>query len=214
MDAPGNILTAFESFFRVIAFGVLPPGVKPEIEPMVLLDDNSKGPYPIYRPFTCEYRQVGGGGQFTEIVIVNLDDATTHSVVVIDWLLVAVTVAGTDVLFAVRPVLPTLQGITPTLLLTNGGVAFDQGAERDRAPSDGIHIPNVGIYAYVLAAQQLASGIGGGANATLLPGYGDVLPHGVDGPWMLGPGSMLQLMPAAVNVGLTVYARGRYYPGG
>jgi hypothetical protein len=318
-DAPGNIAAAWAQYFRFLSFGAPPAAVAVEIVPAVMIDDNSKGPFPVYRPWALGLI-LPPAAFFSTFFFLNADDPSTRSVFVIDWIrfslfspgggapiLSAVPsgaggslAAGTYfwVVTALGPSGETLGsneytttlagglssvvftwyavpgatsyrvyrgtsaggengfyapgnvltytdtnagitngsppreggGLVPNLLhgvgpfspllvgfsfSANGAQAWDQGVEQDMPPLTP-HLANVGAWASQQAASYLVpNGVNpiANINATRFPGNGTGAPDRLDGPFLLGPQSQLVLQPDVQNCGMSVYARGRYYPG-
>src|SRR3954471_22180036 len=86
-DTPGNIAAAWANYFRFAPFGASPVRTEVEINPTIQIDDNSKGPFPVYRPFAGSLNRAAGGATFwAEFEIANADAPESRSVLVIDWI--------------------------------------------------------------------------------------------------------------------------------
>jgi len=181
---------------------------------VIVLDDNSKGPYPPYRSFQgglvvsptpAIIGQIGiqnGDAGFTPLVGLVGTTGVPKSVVVIDWLIVARdATAGGDFFVTL-----THNNLKP-ISTANAPVA-DTAPEKD--PTSGATRPQIGnVFVGVRNVDAALIGDQSGQ----LPGFTqDTLPHRVDGPWMLGPGQILYVERNLVNTGFTAYFRGRYYP--
>jgi hypothetical protein len=210
-DAPGFLSAAWARFFRFPSFADSPASVAVEIVPTILLDDNSNGPCPVYRPFTGSLNANGGAATWPEIQIVNADPDGSNSVLAIDWFLF-ITSGGSYISHGILP--PNSGGAGPVdgpFLAANGMLFFDQGSEREGPPGANVNAPrlaNQGMWGHQVAAPRTLSE---NVNSTDFPN-GDTNPHRIDGPWLLGPGSALYVLTETQNIGLRLYVRGRYYP--
>lgn len=209
-SASPEFVRAWQLYFK--QRGGIGPTLPPEVLPVVIMDDNSAGPYAPYRPWygsaigtivaatrtTCgvlngDGSPPGGGVQGTQVV---------KSIVVVDKI---------------------------TAISTDGAVA---------APFDlRIHIsdtnnePFTGASAQALDAAGDPIGIGGfgstpqvgqvwiGVSNRVLVGPNAIVPVGtlsqvvVTGPWILQPQQILLIEQAAIVGNLRCFFQGRYYGG-
>lgn len=188
--------------------------VPAQILPVVLLDDSSRGPYPPYRSFQAGLIASPTAGVFSRVGLQNVDrfpvgggllgtTGVPSSVAVVDWILVTRDGTAGGNFFATI----THHNLNPMDVGTQAPAA-DTAPEKD--PSAGATRPQLGNVNVGL--RQLGAVLIGDQSG-ILPGVdADLLVHRVDGPWILGPGQILYIERNIVNVGHTVYFRGRYYP--
>lgn len=220
---PGNMAKAWADYFRLrFLFGTEQPPVVVETVPTVILDDNSSGPFPVYRPVIIGLSAAAGGAGFwSSISISNLDPTDSRSVLAIDWVRY-VTSAASNLLHGVGA---SLNGVTAAFLANAANQAAgsvmtfaDVGAERElppvpnvdsvtAGPLQNVKLQTIGAFQRITLGRTLTEVI----NATALPSA-DASPHDMDGPFLLGPGQALFLEPDIANTALRIYARGRYYP--
>jgi hypothetical protein len=181
---------AFEAYFGVR--GGVVPGVPAELVPVIILDDQSAGPYPAHRVWHGALNQAASAGNFSTCTIQNEDAQGNKSAVVIDRIFVRVTVAN-DVIVTVGRV--AVEGGGP------GAYVQDAAAEKDQQPS---LAPQNGTVAFRSSIPAAAY------PGTIFP-VGTLASVEIPGPFILGPQELLSLQPNAVNVGIFVWARGRHY---
>jgi hypothetical protein len=173
------------------------PRIATDVTPVVVIDDMSHGGYPASLRWHCGGLSGPVAAQFSTIAIQNNDTAGRRSVVTVDriWWQLAIT-AG-DVFVGV-----STQGNIPTVAAA-GCFLTDMG-EPTQALGQQL-LPNVGL----VSAFQLP---GPPQVNTRIP-HNDILPHELrDCQFTLGPQMFFVIQPTVQNVGLQLYAEGRYYP--
>jgi hypothetical protein len=189
-----DLVRAWEQYFR--QRGGAAPNVPSDVLGVVLLDDNSRGPFPGYRSFFAGRSISLVAAQFSYVGILNNENniSSGRSVVVIDWIYYRNLTAADDVIVSVSN--------SSAIVLANLLAVQDAAEDKDQQSSDNPLIGNV------LSGTLNSATV----NGTALAAGGDTIGHRLDGPWTLGPGAQLLVRPATVNEGLQVHFRGRYYP--
>lgn len=187
-----ELARAYQAYFRTK--GGEQPIVPRDVLPVVILDDNSLGPYPAYRAWHAGVSLAAGAvGEFSYIGIRNSDKLIPPSAVVVDSVDFRLTVAA-DVKI----------GITNDTTIVLGGQVpvLDSAEEKETIPSDAPKIGNA----------QIGFLNSVGAVGTVFSPAGDLLPHRIDGPWTIGPNGVFLIRPGVAQIGIVAYFRGRYYP--
>lgn len=189
-----GLVRAWEAYFRQKGGGA--PNVPPEVVPVIILDDNSRGPYPAYRSFIASRITAFVAAQFAYVGLLNNDVLPSHSVVVCD-----------EIIFISSTVQDAFVGLTTTTVFGAGSplVVQDTAEEKDQAPSDRPPLGNV-LTLSNNSAVPLSTG------ATEFPGAAAGVLNRIAGPFTLGPQGVLYLQTQLVNTNLQTYFRGRYYP--
>jgi hypothetical protein len=188
---------AFEDYFG--RRGGETPNIPSEIVPVVIMDDNSKGPYVGCRHWMFGTNAGPSVGNLSIIGIENTDPIGAQlSAVVIDW--IVAEVAG-------GVVADFLMGIVymSQVVLADGAVR-DIVTDKDLGMSTGD--PSFGNVKGGTRAQA------GQPVATVYPGnsIANGIPTRIEGPIILGPQQEFLIIPSIVNTGITAHFRGRYYP--
>jgi hypothetical protein len=207
-DLPGNIAKGWTDYFRLrFLFGQEQPPVSVVTVPTILLDDNSKGPYPVYRPVIGE-AELGANPTRSHIMIVNNDSQDLQTMLVVDYIIFKTSVAANIVQALGR--IKDFQIQDPAAAPGNYDRMFDAGSDRvvDIAPK----APGTLLMGAAILATQLVPTFTFLARNSVLCPNNDVNPHRLDGPWLLAPGAMLVFAPDIDNCGISVFARCRYYP--
>ena len=177
--------------------GGVGPDVPAQVLPVVIMDDNSKGPYPACRVWAYGIVVGSVAAQYSYAGILNTDDPVlVKSAVVIDEVLLRVGSAD-DVAFAILN-----QG---SLVLAPLFLVEDMQPEKDPRPIDRPAVGNVKIGSLntVVSLGNAAMPVGGTSNVVRLPG-----------PFVIGPGQQFVVRPLTVLNAITAFFRGRYYPSG
>lgn len=185
-----ELLRAYQIYFK--QKGAPAATVPSDILPVVILDDNSKGPYPPYRSWFSGTNQAAVAANFSFLAILNNDPVTTKSCVVVDRV-TARNSAADDFLLGIETF--------ATLPLSARSSVFDAAEDKDQQPSDNPTLGNVQIGVLTTVTAGLGS----------IAPNNTVTPQSYDGPWTLGPQQLFFIRPVTVNIGLFAYFRGRYY---
>lgn len=173
------------------------PTIPQEIVPVVIMDDNTNGPFPACRLW--HYGTVIGAavGNFSYLGILNNDDAKTQkSACVIDRIFAKYSVGVANFTIGVVGI---------------GALAFSSSAQvRDAVMEKELSIG--------FAEPILGNVLGGVAtdpvnfNTAQFPSrpVGEVVE--IPGPFIVGPQQQLLLTTSVNNFSLQAYFRGRYYP--
>jgi len=205
-----ELARAWQQYFR--QKGGIGPTLPPELIPVVVIDDNSDGPYPPCRIWVAGQIVAATAGVPPRLGIQNVDgfpigggllgtSGVPRSVVVVDKILIQrdATVAGDFFAGITHHNLNPIDGASQA--------ADDSGPEKD--PTPGATRPSLGN---VVCGQRVTGAAFIFGTNNILPGFAaDVLPHIADGPWLLGPGQILYVERNLANVGMVVAFRGRYY---
>ena len=189
---------AWQAYFRERG-GEL-PSIPSEIVPVLILDDNSKGPYPPCRHWHATIQTAQSAGNFTFAGILNNDDSkSTFSCCVVDRLFVKANLG-----IASDYVLGVSGAAVPNL--ATGGVRECILEKEQKNVAGNITDP---LFNNVQA--------GSGANASSLvtssfPGGAFGIVSEIPGPFVIGPQQQFVIASGIVNNGIFVYFRGRYYP--
>ena len=207
MDAASpELARAWQLYFR--QRGGSGPSLPPDVLPVVILDDNTLGPYPPYRSFMASARATPIGGVYARVGIKNCDGfpvgggllgtpSVPRSVAVIDWLIYyGPAGAGEIFLTLTHHNLNDIDGVVNDV--------DDTAPEKD--PTPGATRPQLGN---VRTGPRITGATLFGN--VLVPGVVDGLPRRIDGPWVLGPGQILYVERNLVNSQLDVHFRGRFY---
>lgn len=186
-----ELARAWENYFRQRG-GIAPDAVAQAL-PVIILDDNSKGPYPPYRSWFAGRAQGLVAAQFTYIGIANNDPLPGHSVAVVDEISFRINTAVDDLVVLIESI--------ATFPIANPLAVKDAAPEKDQAPSDQPLLGNV-----VTTATNSATNLG----LDIYPSGSQIL-QVLRGPWTLGPGEQLLLHPNTVANAMFAYFRGRYY---
>jgi len=203
-----ELARAWSQYFR--QKGGVGPSLPPDILPVVVIDDNSRGPYPPCRTWMGSSQAAQVAGVYGRIGIKNADgfpigggllgtSGVPRSVVVVDELIVATNTPdpGGDLFLTItHHNLNDIDGIPAP--------ADDTAPEKD--PTPGVTRPQIG---HIQIGPRITGAVLFGN--TILPRHSDGVARHVDGPWILGPGQILYVERNLVNSGLAIYARGRYY---
>jgi hypothetical protein len=191
----------------------LSPDVPGQVLPVVVMDDNSRGPYPAYRMWQAGYNPASlvGAGVLSRWGIMNTDgfvpagsgqtvQGQPGSVCVVEYIiLMRDATAGGDFFL--------------TFTHTNN-FPFDAGSAAlvaDINPQKDVIAQARPTFANVQVGARLNAATIIGDYSGILPGHCDGVVRRVDGPWILGPGQILYVERSQVTAGFTPYARGRYY---
>ena len=182
----------------------------PDVLATIVLDDNSTGPYPPYRSWYTSAISSAAAAVRSAVGVANYDGVALggglqtiqpiRSCVVVDFIRYRCE-AASDVFLAI------------TNINSNG---FDGGTEKpaddaqpEKDPGPGLQFPRIGNVQSGTKAQAGQLGDSGLSSDDV----GDIAPHDIPGPFMLGPGQILYVQENLVNSGLRVFFRGRYYGG-
>jgi len=192
---------AWENYFG--QKGGQTPGVMADVVPVIIIDDDSQGPYPPHRRWAQGGAQIGGVGTYAYGSIGLNDDPTKQkSVAVVDTFLYR-----------------TSDGCGVSIDLVNG--ARLGGPQVFGAPAIDVQSDM-----NALGAQMLMSNVGQGNGTTTQPAGGLFLPRGplgtgAGGPvmrevprnlkWIIGGGWYLLFNPENPNVTMEWLISGRYY---
>lgn len=210
-SASPELVRAWQLYFK--QRGGAGPTLPPDVLPVVILDDNSAGPFCAYRPFQAGATYVAQAGVYSKIGIQNTDDRFTvgsgivgasgvpRSVVVVDRVIISKdAVAGGDFYATL-----THQNLFP--MDFDIGPVADVSPQKD--PDSQFTRPQLGNVH--IGFRQVGAALMGD-NSGKLPGFTqDQLPHQADGPWIIGPGGIFYIERDVVNSSFSVYFRGRYY---
>lgn len=166
-----------------------------EILPVVLMDDNSRGPYPAYRSWMAGTILGLVAAQHTFIGIQNSDDVSVRSAVVVDEVILRNVTATDDWILG----LTTVNALSFSTL---SNVA-DCAPEKEQTGSfAGPALGNVQLGTRNAAAPQ---------GSTMVPGGPITTSVRVRGPWILGPQGVFFIRPLTIAESAVAYFRGRYY---
>lgn len=190
---PQELVRAFTSYFR--RKGGVVPVIQDEIHPVVIVDDNSAGPYPPNRSWHGGVQAAAVAVQFSYVAVMNNDPIGTHSCVVVDLAIIRPLVAD-DIMVGMS---------SSSALPLVGGRADDCANEAPLDPTVAFQplISNV-----LIGIQQNGSALG----FTQRIPHNDILPRNYPGPFTLGPQCYVAFRPVLVNEGIHGWFRGRYYP--
>lgn len=188
-----ELARAWEAYF--VEKGGEAARVDASVVPVVIMDDNSKGPYPSSRVWMAGTVVAGLAANFTYIGIVNDDALGIRSALVIDEIVVRQVTATDDFIISVSD--------QSTFILGTLAALSDVAAEKDPGGFFGASMSNG-----KRGSAQTASGIG----STLVPGGPITQATTLRGPWILGPQANFFVRPLTIANGLAAYFRGRYYP--
>lgn len=208
MDAASpEFARAWQLYFK--QRGGVGPTLPPEVVPVVIMDDNSLGPYVVFRPWFAGLSVAGVAGQRSALLIQNSDGGqsgggvvgtqTVKSMVVVD----RVSFVSSDGAAAAIDVKIRISD-TNTEAITIGALqADDASGDPTGLLGGGPRVGNVQI-----GGRNAASILGG----QLYP-VRSVQQHILLGPWCLQPQQVLVICQE-VNVGVIAgLAQGRYYGG-
>lgn len=186
-----ELVRAWEHYFR--QKGGAAPVVPADILPVVIMDDNTRGPYPAYRAWVGGNQADAVAAQYSYVGVINQDDPAQKSCVVVD-----------EVIFRTTTTDDAWIGCTTKAILALGTLSnvVDVAEEKDAAPSDFPRLGNVQIGLLRSAQNQVGTKIPNGA----------ITYQRLPGPWTLGPQAVLYLQTVIVNNTLIAFFRGRYYP--
>lgn len=193
----GNLITpellrGWQKYFRAKDS----PNVPADIISVVVLDDNSQGPFPPCRLWHAGSAIAPGAGNFGYLCIGNLD-TDGHSVVVVDELHIANQTAKQDWMLGI------IRAVGGSFAISWGRVS-DASTEKDPGvPADDPTIGNVGFG----AAQSAVAAV-----SKLFPGaaVNDIVR--IPGPFILGPGQAFGISCNVFANNIFAWFRGRYYP--
>lgn len=186
-----ELARAWQQYFRVR--GGAAPTLPSDILPVVILDDNSRGPYAAHRAWVAGIGQGALAANFTFVGILNADPlGASRSAVVVDQIYVRLLVADDMAIGLTTP------GVVPLA----GPLQSVADAIQDKEATTGA--PLLGNV-QVGQVQQVA------AFGSLFPNNTTTLQR-IDGPWTLGPQTELVIRPLSVNAAIAAFFRGRYYP--
>lgn len=183
------------------------PSLPPDVLPTIVLDDNSNGPWPPYRPFFTSNVKGAVAGERGAVGVANVDGYSTTG--------------GAQLIPPIRSaaVIDEIRFRTQTAVSVNIGVTslnsspFDGSADKpvsDANPEKdpgGLNIfPRMGNVFGGVRGQVAQMSLDGPPHAELTT----VVMLGV---WILGPGQVLYVQTNAIADPVTVYFRGRYYGG-
>ena len=188
------------------------PNVARDILSVVVVDDNSKGPYPASRTWQAGSILTSTAATYPRWGIQNADgfapgsgllgtSGVPRSVVVVDRVtMLRDATAGGDFFIGIShhnlfPLEDSFVGVD------------DTSPEKD--PTAGATRPQLGN---VQTGRRRINGVAILDTNSLIPGGTDGQQHIELGPWVLGPGQILYVERNLVNVGFFISARGRYYP--
>jgi hypothetical protein len=191
---------AFEDYFG--RRGGATPNVPNEIVPVVIMDDNTKGPYVGCRHWVYGFFRVALAGNFSFAGVENTDPLSSggeFSACVVDRILVEAINFGAAV------------GVDYIMgNVFQSGFVLADGPVRDVITDKEL--------AFTTGDPQFGN-VKGGVSAALASPVNTWVPGGpagtvtrLDGPWVLGPGQSLIISPTIVNCGILAHFRGRYYP--
>lgn len=194
-----DLSRAFENFFRFK--GGAQPTVPSEIVPVVIIDDNTVGPYPGHRRwmYGSGPTGIGSAGNFQYLGIQNADplDRSQPSACVIDRLLVKNITAAND--FAIG-----IAAGTGNVNIAYGGTRDTVG---DKEASFAINVDP--LFGNVKAGYGQSASLFG---ASLFPGSAVGLIVEIPGTWILGPQQQFFISSNVAQQSIHIFARGRYYP--
>lgn len=185
------------------------PSLPPDVLPTIVLDDNSNGPYPPYRPWFTSQLRGAVAGQRSACGVANVDGFIVgggvqtiqpiRSAVVVDQVRWRVQVAGgSNILVAISTLNANpFDG-------TSDKPVDDAAPEKD--PGNLLAFPRIGNVFSGIRSDVGQLGDSGPPNT-------DLLTNELMGPWILGPGQVLWIQENVLNDALQVYFRGRYYGG-
>lgn len=188
-----ELARAFENYF--VIRGGEQPQVASEVVPVVIMDDNSKGPYAPYRTWHAGTNLGAFVGNLSYCAIANVDDpAKQKSVVVIEEIYVNVPAGGR-----------VLHGLTTQ---TQPSIAYasvndaDGGKEYSGPTND----PRLGNVAF--GSGQSPSFYA----SAIFPASPAAAIVRIPGPFAVGPGWQYVVVPNLVNTAIEAWFRGRFYP--
>lgn len=170
--------------------------VAPDILGVVILDDASRGPYPPSRAWHGGIKIGPNVGNFSVVGVVNNDpDLGSDSVCVVDRIFVQnLTTAAEFVI-----------GIAPKV----GVVSLASGPTRDTdSGKDPTSIIDPAFGNVLIGAGQQGAGV----ILSQFPITAVGVTAEIPGPFTLRPQGALLICPNALNAGIHMWARGRYYP--
>ena len=194
-----ELARAWEDFFK--QRGGTGPDVPAQILPVVLMDDNSRGPYPPGRPWAAGRISSANAGIFNYLLIINTDTGNQKSIVVVDEIRVRIpNLTEDDVVVGVGA-----QSDIPGTSF----VPVDETSSRE-SPVAGGGRP----LGNVILGQNFALAVALGN--VVVPNQnqgagGSLAPLILQGPWCIPIGAQLFIRPANPNEGICAYFRGRYY---
>lgn len=189
-----ELARAWQNYFR--EKGGMSPNIPQEIVPVVIMDDNSKGPYP-----PCRHWHFGTNlgpivSNYSYIEIFNADDLKSQrSICVVDqvWVRSGTVLTPTAADFLI--------GVTPFNNAFSEDQTRDVIIEKEQAVND-----------------PLFNNVRGGTTALASALVASIFPAGVagvvsniPGPFVLGPQQALLLTTSLLNNAISAYFRGRYY---
>ena len=178
--------------------GGVGPDVPAQVLPVIVIDDNSKGPFPPYRGLYFGGILGALAANFSYAGIKNQDPLLqTKSAVVIDYAVVRNSTAQDDFVCGITD--GSQMNLNP---YANVG---DVSGEKEQPAIFGPVIGNV--QGGTLNSAGIFGGIG------LHPGGPITQGVRIDGPWVLGPQNIFVVRPLNLAEGIVAFFRGRYYPG-
>jgi len=210
MDAASpEFARAWQLYFK--QRGGVGPTLPPDVMPVMVLDDNSAGPYPPYRPWFAGLINIAGGaGLRTAIGVMNQEGtpagggivgtSQVRSVVVVDFIRFVSTDAGVAAPVDIALVMGEPNN---TPLLLNIQVVDDAAPEKD--PTSSVQ-PRIGMVA-IGSRNSLTF-----TNQQRVP-VRTMLPQDLKGPFILGPQQILYVEQTALLGTLSCFFQGRYYAG-
>lgn len=197
-----ELVRAWESYFR--QKGGVSPRVVAEVVPVVVMDDNSTGPYPAYRMWHAGSVLAVGINSQAIVAIVNNDPITTRSAVVVD-----------RIVLGMRGSIDPAQGIAwfiGILRVSDKSLSFaparDSAGEKDPTSAQTFDQPFGNV--------QFASGSAAAGPAlvsTPYPAAAIDVPQVIEGRFILGPQQQLicSYSVGGIAGGIVPFFRGRYY---
>lgn len=201
MPGGSDLIRAVANYLRI-------KGDPPEAVPVILIDDNSKGPYPPCRVWYGSSLSPNVAAQYSYAWVTNEDGVEGQiaptgrgkSVMVVDDIYVKSLTAVDDFVIAI-----TRKG---SILPTTTTLANDASEEKAVETSTNPVFGNVTIN-----RNQQAGQLWLGNNSQVMPAtYIAGTLHRIPGPFTLGPQGILAVAPSTVNNGIFAFFRGRYYP--
>ena len=187
-----ELARAWESYFT--QRGGIAPDVPAQALPVVILDDNSKGPYPAYRSFFGGLPEPALAANYSYVFAINNDPLDSKSVMVVDEIVFESNAAG-----------PIIVGLTNLTTFNFGSLPMDDAVgEKNPVGVDRPQMSNVKV---------------GGAQSPLVLG-GASFPGGaaaytsgrIPGPFTLQGQGIVFVRHSVIASLMTAYFRGRYYP--
>lgn len=198
-EGSSDLIRAARSYFRV-------KGSALDVVPVVVIDDNSRGPIPAYRVWYASAILGAVAAQYAYGWITNEDGVQGQiaptgpgkSAVVVDEIYVKAVTAVDDYFISISRKGSITSGIS--------------AKANDAAQAPEADLVTNPLFGNVTVNQTNQAGQLWGNNSQVFPGGALGIVTRIPGPFVLPPQGILAINPASLANSMIVHFRGRYYP--